>query len=109
MIVKLGAHTVTVLRPPGNDAFGDPVGGDPAETEVTGAFMQPVQTSERTDDRDTVEASWTCFLPPDTDLRPTDQIRFRGLVYEVDGEPQPFDTRTGVTHHIEVRLRRVTG
>ncbi|MFE6282436.1 hypothetical protein [Streptomyces sp. NPDC057877] len=109
MTARLGGHTVTVLRPLGQDGFGDPLPGDPAETEVTGAFMQPAGTTERTDDRDTVDSAWTCFLPPTADIRATDRIRWRSTVYEVDGDPQPFDDLRGATRHIEVRLRRVTG
>lgn len=109
MIPRLGGHTVTVIRPPGNDPFGDPLPGDPAETEVSGAFMQPGATTERTDDRDTVDSAWTCFLPPGTDIRATDRLRWRSAVYEVDGDPQPFDDLRGTTHHLEVRLRHITG
>lgn len=109
MITRLGGHTVTILRPRGTDPFGDPLPGDPDASDVQGAFMQPVQASEQTDDRDTVTEAWSCFLPPGTDVQATDQIRFRGQVYELDGAPQPFDDMRGVTHHLEVKLRRVTG
>lgn len=106
---RLGNHTARIVRPPGKDAFGDPLPGDGDETEVTGTSMQPAATTERLDDRDTVTADWAWFVPPGTDIRPTDHVRFRGLLYEVDGEPQPWDDEAGRPHHIEVQLRRVTG
>ncbi|WP_073946522.1 head-tail adaptor protein [Streptomyces kebangsaanensis] len=109
MTHRLGGHTVTVVRPPGNDSFGDPLPGDGDETEVRGAFMQPASTRERTDDRDTVVSDWKCFLPPTADIRATDRIRWRDHEYEVDGAPEPYDDLRGTTRHIEVQLRRVTG
>lgn len=46
---------------------------------------------------------------PGTDVRATDQVRFRGETYDVDGNPQPLDDERGRPHHIEVRLRLVRG
>ncbi|RDG37960.1 hypothetical protein [Streptomyces corynorhini] len=108
MRTRFGAHTITILRPPPADQFGDPT-GPPAEREVSGAFMQPVTTTERLDGRDTVVSGWQVFLPPSTDIRATDQVRWRDDLYEVDGDPQPQDDLAGRTRHLEVRLRRVTG
>jgi len=106
---RLGGHTVTVVRPVGKDRHGDSLPGDPSETTVSGASVQPASTQEELDSRDTVIAQWVCFMPPGTDITATDQVRFRGDLYDVDGDPQPWDDELGRPHHIEVQLRRVTG
>lgn len=106
---RLGGHTATIVRPVGYDQHGDPLPGDPTETTVTGSSMQPAGSAEDTDGRDTVNSRWTWFAPPGTDLRATDRVRWRGHMYEVDGDPQPWDDDRGRPHHLEVQLRRVTG
>jgi hypothetical protein len=110
-MARLGRHTATVLRPVGQDEHGDPLIGDPTETVVAGTSMQPADRGggELQDHRTTVieELSW--WVPPGTDVRPTDQVRYRGHVYDVHGRPQPWDDEAGRPHHIEVQLRRVTG
>ncbi len=83
--------------------------GAPGETEVTGTSAQPAASEEATGGRDTVLREWDWFVPPGTDIRATDQVRFRGELYDVDGDPQPWDDDRGRPAHIEVRLRRVTG
>ncbi|MFF4547261.1 hypothetical protein ACFY1J_24045 [Streptomyces sp. NPDC001406] len=106
---RLGRHTATILRGRGTDGFGDPLAGDPDEFEVTGTSMQPASSIETLDGGDQVVSLWDWFVPPGTDVRATDQVRWRGAVYDVDGDPPPIDDERGRPHHIEVRLRRVTG
>lgn len=107
--MRLGSHSVTIVRPIGQDAHGDPLPGDPTEDEVSGCSVQPSSSVELTDGRDTVVSLWDAFLPAGTDVRATDQVRWNGQLYEVDGDPAPWDDDLGRAHHIEVRLRHVTG
>jgi hypothetical protein len=52
----------------------------------------------------------TLYAPYGTDIRPTDQIRVGGNVYEVDGQPGSFRSPfTGSTGPVVVALRLVTG
>ncbi|MCO6011417.1 hypothetical protein NE236_41355 [Actinoallomurus purpureus] len=106
--MKLGSHTVTVVRPAGQDPLGDPLPGS-AETTVGGCFVQPRTSTEATDLRDTVITGLIAFLPPGTDVRATDKIRFNGVLYAVDGDPDAWDVLSGRAHHVEVALRRVEG
>ena len=106
---RLGNHTAHIIRGRGRDAHGDPLPGDPEEIEVRGTSMQPGATTEDTDGRDTVASTWFWFVPPGTDIRATDQVRWRGALFDVDGDPQPWDDERGRPHHIEVQLRKVTG
>lgn len=107
--MRLGGHTVTVVRPVGFDRHGDPLPGDPTETVVTGCSVQPASTTEDLDGRDTVAELWDLYAPAGTDLRATDRVRFGGILLEVDGEPLSWDDHRGTAHHLEVRLKRVTG
>lgn len=107
--MPLGSHTVTIVRPVGQDRHGDPLPGDPSETQVSGCSVQPSSTTELTDGRDTVVSLWDLFLPAGTDIRATDRVRFNGELFDVDGDPAPWDDDLARAHHIEVRLRRVTG
>lgn len=106
---RLGGHTVEVIDPPARDGHGDPLPGDPAEAQVSGCSMQPGAGTEDLDGGDTVSTSWDLFLPPGVTITAQHQVRFRGQLYEVDGAPQPWDDDRGRPHHVEVRLRRVTG
>ncbi|MGC9544023.1 hypothetical protein [Streptomyces sp. UG1] len=108
-MARLGNHTAVILRGRGTDSFGDPLPGDPDEIEVTGTSMQPASSVETIDGGEQVVSLWDWFVPPGTDVRATDQVKFRGQTYDVDGDPQPLDDERGRPHHIEVRLRIVTG
>lgn len=68
--------------------------------------MQPLDGSEVTDVRDTVTARRKLF-DPNMDLRATDRVRFDGLVYEVEGEPQPWGSPP--FGHVYALLVRVEG
>lgn len=75
-------HTVTVLRPTGTDAYGNPSASwaSPSETTADAFVIEKGNTS--TPQTRTVLA----LFPPDTDVRPTDRIRHDGAVYEVAGD-----------------------
>lgn len=109
MAVRLGAHTVTVIRPTGKDTFsGDWLTGA-TETTVKGCFVQPRSSNEQTDLRDQVVTGLIAFLPAGVDIVATDRLRYAGKTYQVDGDPARWDDDHGVPHHIEVGLREVTG
>lgn len=97
-------ETVTVIRPTGRDAFGDPLPGDPDEFDVPGCLFAPGPSREVGFAANTVDTDGTVYAPPGTVVEPTDQMRVRGDVYSVVGVPQVWG-RMGVV----VVLRRVTG
>lgn len=98
-------ETVTVIRPPGRDAFGDPLPGDATEFDVPGCLFAPGPSQELGFAAATVDTDGTVYAPPDTDVRPTDRIRIRGAVYSVVGDPQNWGRSAGVV----IPVRRVTG
>lgn len=108
-------ETVTVIRRPvGYDPYGDPPPGPTVEIEVDGCAVAP-RTSARegeyhTYDRDALVAGLRIFTPADADIRYTDQVRVRGEVYEVEGEPAPWSSPySGRQPGRVVMLRRSQG
>jgi hypothetical protein len=115
----LTSRTATIVRanPGGTDQFGDPIAGTTVEIDVPGAAWAPrtqgagPSASEIHDrGRQGVIEGLSVYLPYGTDLRPTDQLRLDGVLYEVEGDPgswwSPF---TGRTPGIEVAVRRAEG
>lgn len=97
-------ETVTVIRPPGKDTFGDPLPGAQPEFDVEGCLFAPGSSSEYQLNANQVVTGGTVYAPPGTNVRETDRLRVRGDVYEVDGKPGVWG---GVG--VEIRLRLATG
>jgi hypothetical protein len=109
MVSRLGGHTITRIRPPERDKNGDPVPGSGSEVDIGGCSVQPRQSTEATDLRNTVTTGLVAFVPAGADIAATDRIRWNGTVYAVDGEPAAWDDLNGAPDHVEVALRRVEG
>lgn len=97
-------ETVTVVRPPGKDAFGDRLPGAATEFEVQGCLFAPGPSKEAAFAANTVDTDGTIYGPPGMDIVATDQVRVRGDLYTVEGKPQAWGT-SGVV----VAVRLVTG
>lgn len=76
-------HTVEILRPSGTDAYGNLSSGftNPTRTSSV-AFI--VQRSSASGDAQT--RINLALLPPDTDLLPSDRVKYDGNVYDVVGD-----------------------
>ena len=101
----IGGEEVTIVRPAPRDKFGDPVAGSAAETTSPGWLVAPGGSAELNDAQNSVDSDvdlyrWGSF---DEDVRPPYQIRVRGKLYEVVGEPAVW--RLGTV----IRLRKFTG
>jgi hypothetical protein len=107
--VRIGREVLTVVRGPGTDRHGDPLPGDPAEIDSRGWDVQPAATSEDTDGGNTITTEWTAIGPPNADILETDQVRWRGDLYQVEGKPARWPDERGRPHHTEVELKRVRG
>jgi hypothetical protein len=107
--MDLGAHTITIVRPPKPGPNGDPIPGTGSSTDVGGCSVQPRVSTEATDGRDTIITGLIAYVPAGADILSTDQIVFRGVTYAVDGDPGYWDDLTATADHIEVPLRRVSG
>lgn len=100
----MDTETVTVVRPTGRDKFGDPLPGSPTEFDVGGCLFAPGNTKELANGSNVVEAEANIYGPAGMDVKATDKLRVRGLLYEVMGQPQ-FWGSTGTV----VPVRRTTG
>ena len=104
-------EVVTRLRAAesGPDRYGDPTYGDPTETDLAGALFAPGGTQEPVEaGRTAVITNPTLYFPGVwPDIVPTDQVRVRGDVYEVIGDPANWqlDGQGGLA----VELRKVDG
>lgn len=81
------------LATAGTDAYGDPIPGSPATTEIVGAFVAPrVSNDIDGPGRAGVIVGLTLFTPYGTDLRSTDEIVISGEgandgTYRIEGHP----------------------
>lgn len=112
-------ETVTLVRTgtsPGRDARGQPIPGPVTEIPLPGCVVVPRQASPQVggaeqQGRDTVIVGWTVYDPLRRDVRTTDQVRIRGELCEITGEPgdwgrSPF---TGTAGPVQFAADRVTG
>lgn len=99
----LGSDTVTVLRGRTRNTSGDLVGDD-TSTEVTGCSVQPSGATESTDRGELLITNATAYLPPGTDILPTDRVQWLGDVYAVNGPPSRWRDETGAEDHVQAQL-----
>ena len=108
--------TVTRLRAPditGPDGATIPgdwtnvTDGQLLKVDYPGEF-QPLGSTEDVVAQQRTESTHKVFLPDYADVVATDRIRFLGVDYQVDGEPELW-RRRGANHHLEVLVFRVTG
>lgn len=101
---------------PGRDARGQPLPGPLLETPVEGVTVTPRESAptvggSEQQGRDTVVVGWTVYDPTGADWLTTDQVRIRGVLCDITGEPgdwgrSPF---TGTRGPIQFAADRVTG
>lgn len=104
----LGGELIIILRrtKTGVDRYGNDRYVT-AEIPVVGAAVRPLDSDEQGQKTTTaVEV----VVPPGTPVGQVDRLRVRGLVYEIDGEPEmTSDPATGVAAGVRVVARRATG
>lgn len=101
-----GGEDIVIIRPAPRDKFGDPIAGTPAETASSGWLVAPGGSTELHDHQNSVDSDVDLYRlgpPGDEDIRPSYQIRVRGLLYEVVGNPAIWSAGT------VIRLRKFTG
>jgi hypothetical protein len=103
----VGGEDIVVVQPAPRDKFGDPVpGGAATETVSSGWLVAPGNSTELHDGQNSVDSDVDLYrlgAPGSDVIRPADQVRVRGLLYEVVGEPAVW--RLGTV----VRLRNFAG
>lgn len=105
-------ETVVILRPTVVlDRNGNEISGEPTEIPIEGCAAAHRESQEPDQyGRAQVVTGLQVFMPPGTDVRATDQLRVRGVVRDIDGEPfewaNPF---TGWNPGVVVNLKGVSG
>lgn len=115
----LFCHDVTVVRPAETvDRYDNTVKdwANAARTTVRGRVTQRTRDENRssgsTAGEERVETEWVVYLPPKTDVLPTDRVEWsdghEDFVFEIKGRPhRAFDRRT--EHHVELHADLVEG
>lgn len=109
-LVSLMVRDITILVPgTRTDAYGDtqldwttPVG------TLTQGWLAQQTSTEVVDGRNTTVSELVLTLPAGTAINARDRVRVDGVVYEIIDEPLAAWTPRG-EHHIEAKLRLVTG
>jgi hypothetical protein len=114
-VSTLTAQSVTVVRAP---LAGTRYGGGQTRdwdaatrTVVDRVSVQPGGGTEDVRDRDMSVSSWTLYTArgQDIDLLATDRVEVDGRTLQVDGDPNRWPAPGGGVHHVEARLKEVTG
>lgn len=103
--------TVTVVRTPAPTlpAYGDNT-ETAARTDVEGCAVWPTTTAEFVSGQDTTIWDLNCLLPQGTDVLSTDQVEVDGVLYDVVGRPQHWDSQlVNKSAGVEVQLKAGTG
>jgi len=111
----LGVDTVTFIRREiaGQDRYGNDVKVD-HETDVGGCSIQPMWGQETVSNIDQIIERYQLFMPAlasiDQGLDPDalDAVRYRGVVYEINGRPQRWLLDGNVDYFV-IFCRRVEG
>lgn len=112
MLPSWATDTVTILRPATTTSRGTtiPDWTHATETSVSGCSVQPAATSLSQDGRVLgIEDGWTAYVPPGTDVREGDRVRWNGELYTINGAPRAWASPTGRVAHLALNLRRWSG
>ena len=104
--------TVTRLRAGTIERRGsvEPDWSNPSELDIPGCSVQPASTSLSQDGRVLgISEGYTCYLPPGSDVKAGDRIRWAGNVYTITGEPRAWASPTGRVSSLQAALERWTG
>lgn len=83
---------------------------NPQTFELSGCSVQPSQSTRDFDGRTlSVSEEWTMYAPAGADLRAGDRVSWRGLDFEINGAPMPWQSPTGRVSHIWARLSEWSG
>lgn len=81
-----------------------------SSAEIEGVFLAPASSGEgHNDSRESVGKGWSLFSLNPLDLLATDRVQANGLTFEVDGEPEAWDSPWGGISGVTAKLTRVEG
>ena len=106
------AETVIRLRPKTRTVRGSEITdwSSPIEAVISGCSMQPAGTALSQDGRiQGITDGYTCFLPPEADVKAGDRIRYNGIDYTINGEPRIWHSPSGRVSNMQLNLERWSG
>lgn len=112
MLPSFCRDVVTVIRAPLVDRRGTQVRdwANATSIEIGGCSVQPSQSTRDFDGRTlSVSEEWALYAPPGADIRAGDRVSWRGVDYEINGAPMPWESPTGRISHIWARLSEWSG
>lgn len=108
MLPSFATQTITVVEPALIDDRGTQVPDWSAppvsETTVTDCSVQPGASAEVLAARQGVSVKWTVYAPAATAVTAHSAVRYAGVLYAVDGEPQQWPSPTGALDHRVILL-----
>ena len=105
-------ETVIRLRPKTKTVRGSEIQdwSNPIEAIITGCSMQPAGTALSQDGRiQGITDGYTCFLPPEADVKAGDRIRYNDVVYTITGEPRVWHSPSERVSNMQLSLERWSG
>jgi len=112
MLPSWAKDTVIRLRPSIKTVRGSdiPDWGNPNQLVIHDCSMQPSSTMLSRDGRvQGVTDGYTCYLPPGSDVKVGDRIRFGEADYTINGEPRIWKSPTGRVSSVQLELERWRG
>lgn len=112
MLPTWAKDTVIRLRPSTRIVRGSEIQdwANPDALEISGCSVQPSSTNLSQDGRiQGISEGYTCYLPPGSDVRAGDRIRFGGNDYTINGEPENWKSPTGRVSSMQLHLERWRG
>lgn len=109
-MLSFATQEIEILRPllvSDNGAMvAHPTLTEPAR-RVRGCDVQPGATAEVLEHADAALVRWTVQAPGLTvDVESGDRVRYRGVVYAIEGEPGRWPSPTGALAHTTIALKR---
>ena len=112
MLPSWAKDAVIRLRPSIKTVRGSkiPDWGNPNQLVIRDCSMQPSSTMLSQDGRvQGVTDGYTCYLPPGSDVKAGDRIRFGEADYTINGEPRIWKSPTGRVSSVQLELERWRG
>ena len=106
------SDSVVIIRPATTTSRGSTIfdWSNATEKTVNGCSVQPASTSLSEDGRVLgISDGWTAYLPPNTDVKEGDRVRFNGETYTIKGAPRVWNSATGAVSAIQLNLQRWSG
>jgi hypothetical protein len=110
MLPTFARDTIARVRPTlAADGHGnmEPNWSDAATLSISGCSVQPGASTEDQTNRSGVSTLWTVYAPPTSDVTAHDAVDFRGVRYQVNGEPALWSQ--GFLDHMVIQLSRFEG